>query len=289
MRDAPSRTAEIVCFMRAAEAREPERHRILYDRYAQLFLRPLSRASLATWRIAGSVNRWAGDLSPGMAAFVLARHRFIDEAMIEAVGRGSIRQVVLLGAGYDTRAYRFAGQLRDTRIFEVDHPATGGRKRTVTAANTELLVDPGNLSYVEIDFRVDSLSEKLRAAGFDPAVPAFFVWEGVSMYLTREQVKNTLQTLHALGASGSELALDFWFLMDGSNLYSTVHRTAAQMLSFLSEPITFTLHPEDAPSMLERLGWRAEDVATASELERRFVTDERKVSPANYVLTATRI
>lgn len=289
MRDAPSKTAELVCFMRAADAREPESHRILSDVHAELFLSPLSRAALATWRIAGTMNRWAGDLSPGVSTFVVARHRFIDEAMLAAVKRGLIKQVVLLGAGYDTRAYRFSAELAGTQIFEVDHPATGRRKRTVVEANAQLLVDPGNVTRVEIDFRVDVLADRLKDSGFNPKLPTFFVWEGVSMYLTREQVKGTVRDLHALAAPGSELAIDFWFLIDDPSLFSTVHRAGAHMLYFLGEPITFAIHPEDAESLLERLGWKVRDLAIASELEARFVKDERRVSPANYVLSATRL
>ena len=289
MRDSPSRTAEIVCFMRAADAREPEAKRILSDRFAELFLSPPSKAALATWGVVGSINRWAGDLSLGMGAFVLARHRFIDEALVSAVLRGEVQQVVLLGAGYDTRAYRFRSDLEAVRIFEVDHPATGRRKRRVLAEHTSQLPDPENLTRVEIDFRVDSLPDRLSQAGFDIARPTFFVWEGVSMYLSREQVESTLRTLHELAAPGSALAMDFWFLLEGQTAYySVLHRAAVRVLSFLGEPVTFSLPPKDAPAMLERLGWKATDLATAKELEARWLHNGRKASPGNYVLAATR-
>lgn len=286
MREAPSKTAELVCFIRAADAREPPQRRIVGDEYAELFLSPLSRAALSTWRIAGTVNRWAGDLSPGVSAFVLARHRFIDEALRAAADGGPLAQVVLLGAGYDTRAHRLAPVLSGTRVFEVDHPATARRKAEVLAQHPSRLVDPGNLTRVALDFRSDDLSSSLVGAGFDPVRPSFFIWEGVSMYLSREQVKSTLRTVRALAAPGSSLATDFWFLIDDPSVYSTVHRAGAHMLHFLGEPITFAIHPEDTEALLARLGWRVNDLADAAALERRHVPDDRRVSPANYVLTA---
>lgn len=287
MREGPSKTAELVCFIRAADARETPARRIVSDSHAELFLSPLSRAALATWRVAGTVNRWAGDLSPGVSTFVLARHRFIDEALLSAVRRGSIEQVVLLGAGYDTRVYRFTEALTRTKVFEVDHPATARRKQAVLEAQVDLLPDPGNVTRTSMDFRTDDLREKLRAKDFDPTRPTFFVWEGVSMYLTRAQVKETLSTLRSLAATGSQLALDFWFLIDDPGLFSTVHRAGAHMLYFLGEPITFAIHPEDAEALLSRLGWCSTDTAHANDLEQRFVPDERRVSPANYVVLAS--
>lgn len=288
MRDGPSKTAELVCFLRAADAREAPEHRIVGDEHAELFLSPIARAALATWRVAGAIDRWAGDLSPGVGTFVLTRHRFIDDALTSAAGASPLEQVVLLGAGYDTRVYRLRAALGGARIYEVDHPATARRKREILAEHTDRLADPENVTRVEVDFRTDDLTERLVAAGFDPERPCFFVWEGVSMYLTREQVKGTLRTLRALAAPGSALAIDFWFLLDDPSLFSTVHRAGAHALHFLGEPITFSIHPEDAAALLATLGWEARDVATAEELERRYVPDGRRVSPANYVLSAAR-
>src|SRR6202042_3149443 len=95
-------------------------------------------------------------------------------------------QVVILGAGFDTRAYRFKDLLQDKKIFEVDYRSTQEfKKRRVEA----ILGDPpSNLTFVEIDFQRDKLGAVLRNAGFQPGGKSFFVWEGVSMYLTESAV-----------------------------------------------------------------------------------------------------
>jgi len=127
VRGRPSQTAEVVCLMRASDQRRRPAERILDDPYARWFLGPMSRAALATWEASGRWGRLAERLSPGLTAWVLARHRWIDDCLARAV-EGDVAQVVLLGAGYDTRAYRFAAALRGRPVYEVDFPATSRRK-----------------------------------------------------------------------------------------------------------------------------------------------------------------
>src|SRR5262249_55238339 len=124
--NAPSQTAEAVCLMRAIEQRRPPAQRIVDDPYAKLFLGRLARAALASWEASGTLGTPAGGLSPGLAAYVLTRHRFIDDCLQHALA-GDVQQLVLLGAGYDSRAYRFAAALHGRPVFEVDFPATSRR------------------------------------------------------------------------------------------------------------------------------------------------------------------
>src|SRR5215510_14452541 len=187
--NAPSQTAEAVCLMRAMEQRRPAGERILGDPYAKLFLNRLARAALASWEASGALGAAAARLSPGLAAYIVTRHRFIDDCLRRALAR-SVEQLVLLGAGYDSRAYRFAGALKGRPVFEVDFPATSRRKaRIVARAGGQL--PSADVRAVEIDFATDSLEQRLREAGFRARRPCFFVWEGVSMYLTRDAVKAT--------------------------------------------------------------------------------------------------
>ena len=271
--------------MRATDQRRPRERRILDDPHAKLFLGPATRAALAALEASGKL----GDLSErallGLTTYVLTRHRFIDDRIRAAFDAGGVEQLVLLGAGYDTRAYRFAPLPNGCRIYEVDHPSTGRRKARIAAAHAGALPRVP-LRTVEIDFQTQSLEERLVAAGFKKGVRTFFVWEGVSMYLTRAAVKDTLSTIRRLGGPGSELAMDFWFLLDSPDLVSTTHRMSASLLHFLGEPITFGVHPEDVGSFLSRLGFDTAEIALASTLEARYVQDARKVYPANYVVHA---
>lgn len=106
------------------------------------------------------------------------------------------------------------------------------------------------------------------------------------MYLTRDAVKSTLQTLHHLGGPGSELAMDFWFLLDTPDLIAAAHRLTPNLLHVLGEPITFGIHPEDVTHFLGRLGYRAQEVMTPGRLEARYLNHQRSVYPADYVVHA---
>lgn len=271
----PSRTAESVAFMRATERAVPERTRVLDDPWAIHFLGAVTRAGLAG-------GPFSGRVLPMLTTFIVVRHRRIDDALAAALP--TVEQVVLLGAGYDSRAWRFKDALAGRPIFEVDHPATQRRKRRI--ADT---LSPCDARYVSIDFQTERLEDVLVAAGFVPGKPTFFVWEGVSMYLRRAAVKSTLAALHQLGGPGSQVAFDAWHLLDDPSLMATAHRTGANLLSLIGEPVTFSLHPEDAVDFCGRLGWRITDVADAGELERRYIRDGRRVYPASYVAVAERI
>jgi len=282
--NAPSQTAEAVCLMRAMEQRRPAGERILDDPYARLFLSRLARAALASWEASGALGAAAVRLSPGLAAYIVTRHRFIDDCLRRALAR-SVEQLVLLGAGYDSRAYRFAGALKGRPVFEVDFPATSRRKaRIVARAGGQL--PSVDVRAVEIDFATDSLEQRLREAGFRARRPCFFVWEGVSMYLTRDAVKATLATIRELTAARSELVMDFWHLLDSPDLLTSAYRMSANLLSLLGEPVTFGIHPEDVSPFLARLGYRVLDLADAGELERRYVRDRRRVVPGCYLVHA---
>jgi methyltransferase (TIGR00027 family) len=139
-----------------------------------------------------------------MRIFIAVRTRFAEDALAAAFERG-VRQLVVLGAGLDTYAYR--GTLRDRlRVFEVDHPATQAWKRQRLAEAAIPL--PKSLTFAPIDFERETLAEGLAAAGFDPAQQTFFTWLGVVPYLTEEAVWSTLGFIASL-PNGAHVAFDY--------------------------------------------------------------------------------
>jgi methyltransferase (TIGR00027 family) len=113
---------------------------------------------------------------------------------------------VILGAGFDTRAYRLTELLRNARVFEVDQPSTQEYKmRRIREAAIEV---PLNLTYVPMDFRREKLDAVLRGAGYDAAQITFFIWEGVTMYLPEAAIEETLHWI-AAQAPGSAIVFDF--------------------------------------------------------------------------------
>ncbi|MBK6688027.1 MAG: SAM-dependent methyltransferase [Deltaproteobacteria bacterium] len=267
------------------DQRRPPALRVLDDPWARHFLSPAFRAALGTIKASGPLGEWVEAHSTGLAAYILTRHRYIDDLLVAALARG-IEQVVILGAGYDTRAYRFSDALAGRPVWELDFPATSARKLEILGRLGKDL-PPARVQHLQIDFRQEQVEDALFRGQFLLGRPTFFIWEGVSMYLTRDAVKATLHMLQGLGGPGSELAMDFWFLLDAPDLVAAAHRLTPNLLHVLGEPITFGIHPDDVTHFLDRLGYRANEVMTAARLEARYLDNQRSVYPADYVVHAT--
>ena len=279
----PSRTAEATAFQRATERRMPPGVRVLDDEYAERFLAPLRRAALAaSGPVARLEEAWLG-LTP----YVVCRHRYIDDRLREALRDGA-EQVVVLGAGYDSRAYRFAEELAGRPVFEVDYPATQARKeRILEGMRKKGALPDANVRHVSIDFQHERLGDRLKASGHRRDKRTFFAWEGVSMYLTRAAVKSTLDAVRELAPRGSDLVFDAWFLLDEPDLRATAHRLSANVLSVLGEPVTFSMHPEDVGAFLGRHGLSVAEIAGADQLTARYLKGGRRhVYPACYLVHA---
>jgi methyltransferase (TIGR00027 family) len=139
-----------------------------------------------------------------MRIFIASRSRFAEDALAAAFERGT-RQLVVLGAGLDTYAYR--SPLRDRlRIFEVDHPATQEWKRQ--RLRDAAIPIPNSLTFAPIDFEQQTLAQGLIAAGFDPSQQTFFTWLGVVPYLTEETVWSTLGFITSL-PNGAHVVFDY--------------------------------------------------------------------------------
>jgi len=136
---------------------------------------------------------------------MIVRTRFIDEALERAV-RGGATQVVVLGAGFDSHAYRCREQLAGARVFEVDRPVTQALKKQ--RVHDVLGAPPANLTYVALDFEHEDLADVLKRSGYDPAERTFFILEGVTMYLPEEAARGTLRFV-AAHPPGSGIAFDF--------------------------------------------------------------------------------
>lgn len=287
LRRRPSLTAEAVCFARALEHLKPEAERVVDDPFAQHFLSPAGRRALGAWS-AGRTTRTFFGLGRASTSYVPLRHRFIDDRLLDALEVGA-EQVVLLGAGYDSRAYRFAERLAGRPVYEVDLPAISRFKAHVIAEHSDIFPKTHTVR-VEIDFETETLQQSLPRAGFRVGAPTFFTWEGVSMYLTRAAVQATLDAVWALSGSGSAIAFDMWHLVDDPSLLGTARRTAPAALSFIGEPIIFGIHPEEIDYFLDRRGFAVSDLAGASELRQRYAPNHPAlVDDAMYVLAAERL
>jgi methyltransferase (TIGR00027 family) len=193
---------------RALGAREPDPAMRNPDSLAEKLLGPDELALIqehAVGRALSNPEPATSYEAMGTAVMMLVRTKFIDEKLAQAIANGA-KQYVILGAGFDTRAYRFQDLLKDVKVFEVDSEATQTYKRK--RAEATIGPPPQNLTHVSIDFNRDQLMESLVRAGFDAAVKTFFTWEGVSMYVAEEGVRATLSMI-ATTAPGSTLVMDY--------------------------------------------------------------------------------
>jgi methyltransferase (TIGR00027 family) len=251
---------------------------VLDDPFAQAMLRP--RWALMDKVLRRPVAAWWG--RNRTFSWLAARTRFYDDAVTEALDAG-IRQVVVVGAGYDSRAWRLA---RDgVRFFEVDHPATQADKRGRAPENGPC--------YVPVELGVDALHEALPSAGFRTDRPSLFLAEGLTMYLTEPQVRDLLGALHRLGAPGSRLAVNFGLGVEAAaerrgRAGAAFHAVA---LALSGEHVHFRPTPGHATEVLTATGWTPERTHTAPELIRRYLTGSglpvSGVRPTAFAMTAS--
>jgi methyltransferase (TIGR00027 family) len=199
-----SRTAVLVCQGRAAA-----HGRIAVEEFsdpiALALLRDGERAVVEQVRTGIPPQDWRQrldyELVGATAEAMVARTVAIDDA----IRARPCAQLVILGSGLDARAWRMP-ELAGTTVFEVDHPASQRDKRDRIGSLTPLA---GTLRLTPVDFTRDQLDPALAAAGHDPGQPTTWVWEGVVTYLTREQVRATVELIRARSAPGSRLIVNY--------------------------------------------------------------------------------
>jgi methyltransferase (TIGR00027 family) len=207
----PSRTAILTAAARALGSREPDASVRNPDWAAGRLIGPPELALIADHPIGTAAGRdfqKALD-DPEIFGFVwlmLVRTRFIDEQLVRAIRNGAT-QVVILGAGFDTRAHRFPELLKEAAVIEIDYGATQEYKqRCVEAAVGGA---PVNVVYAPVDFARESLGEVLHRAGFQPDRKTYFIAEGLSMYVPEDGMTETLRVIAAESAAGSTLLLEY--------------------------------------------------------------------------------
>jgi methyltransferase (TIGR00027 family) len=276
VQDRASFTAETVALMRALETHRGSGRRLFVDPFAEPFTRGRLRF-LARWSrvpVVGALAAWVYDrvAGPGPRPSAVARTRFIDDAVTAAAD--TAEQLVLLGAGFDTRAHRLPAA-RGITTFEVDHPATQARKVAIVAGEG---LDTRRVTYVPVDFERDRLDTALLAAGFDATRPAVFVWEGVTNYLTADAVDATLAVVRALAAPGSVLVFTYVHagVIDGTVTFPEAERWVHNVQR-AGEPWTFGLVPADVPEHLRTRGFElVTDVSTRDADGGRFAALGRR-------------
>ncbi|MBL1118443.1 class I SAM-dependent methyltransferase [Streptomyces sp. 110] len=256
MRAKPSRTAQHVALFRALESVR-QGPRLFHDPYAASSLSfgyQLVVALARVPRVGRGVERYIDERWPaGPRASAVVRTRLIDDLFIGALDDGA-RQAVLLGAGYDSRAFRLAAA-RAVSVLEVDHPATQAIKRELVARHVPA-DQQDRVRFVPVDFLREDLVAALRQSGFQRE-RTVVTWEGVTNYLNPRSVHDTLTGLASAMPAGSRVIFTYMDrrALDGTGDFDGVAEWADTVRA-AGEPFTFGFLPDELPEYLAERGFR---------------------------------
>ncbi|MEO8816499.1 MAG: SAM-dependent methyltransferase [Mycobacterium sp.] len=267
----------------AIEQHEPPGRRLVDDDLAALFLPTWLRWFVGATRPSALRRLLISGMDrtgPGLWANLTCRKRFVDDKLGEALdGPESPGAVVILGAGLDTRAYRLTRRTR-IPVFEVDQPINIARKAATVRRVLGRL--PLSVRLVALDFERDDVLTALSEHGYRIDNRTFFIWEGVTQYLTEDAVRATLEGLRPV-ASGSRLVFTYVRrdFIDGTNLYGakSLYRLTRQRRQMWH----FGLDPEKVSEFLADFGWRLVEQAGPDDLVQRYI------APTGRNLTASQI
>jgi len=243
-----SRTAEYMALFRALESARSPGERLFEDRDAARFLRPRLQAvahAARTPALRAAILAYIDRRWPGPRLSGVVRTRVIDDFVVAALAAGC-EQLLLLGAGYDTRASRLQ-PARGAAVFEVDHPATQARKRATMGERA------AHVRYVPVDFERDPLAPALERCGFDRGRRSCVLWEGVFSYLTPEAIDQTLSALVDLCAATSRILITYLDqrALDFPDSYPPAW---IGVVNEVGEPFRTGLAPERAPTFFAARG-----------------------------------
>jgi len=256
-----SLTAQGIAIARVLESSKPAGERICYDPLARQLISPI-------FYLLGTLFADVDERkNPGAIGFLVARCRYMDDYLQECLDKG-IQQLVILGAGLDSRAYRFE-QLKDqVKVFEIDHPATQLVKQKKLRKIFGNL--PEQVTYVPVDFNEETL-QKLFDFGYNRQLKTLFIWEGVVHYLTPEAVGRTLEFVVKNSGPGSMIIFDYLYL----SALNAVHKSGGIMRmqrarKFTGEGLTFGIEEGQVEEFLQKRGFTQIKNVTNVDLKKAY-------------------
>jgi methyltransferase (TIGR00027 family) len=284
-----SRTAEMNCLYRAASSLEANCH---YHSDDDLAVRLLPGFFKVLLHIPLFRTFFSHVLPPpGIYEYVIARTKYIDAVFKQALAE-PFDQILLFGAGFDTRALRLQTEAQHTRVFELDAPLTQQAK--IQQYNKRNLSIPSNVVFIAIDFDKESLPRKLDVAGFHKDRRSLFVLEGLLMYLEPESVQATFQTIREYAGIGSWVVFDYIqasVLQNENTLYGEAGLTKS--VSKAGEQWRFGIEPGEVASFVAVYGFQVSDHKGAPKLEATYFQDADgrlvgRINGTHCIVTAVR-
>jgi methyltransferase (TIGR00027 family) len=267
LKEQPSQSAMTTLFCRAISAVD-EREEIKGPDYlAEIFLPEESTTPLRD----KAARKWVLDniLTGGAYEYFIARTAYVDKLFREALDR-HIPQIVFLGAGYDSRPYRFSDCIRNTKIFEIDSCATQERKLKLLKKSGVFI--NSNIVYIPIDFDTEDLEEKLFSAGFDKNLLSFYIWEGVTYYLEETSVYNTLNFIKRNSPAGSILFFDYMLYSEERHNRPEIKDALDRMKKlYKAESVKFMIQENDITRILNENGFGIIEEMMTDEMELKYL------------------
>jgi methyltransferase (TIGR00027 family) len=266
-----SRTAAMTCLSRATSYIDKRECYAGPDNIAYVLIPPFFKLLLKSGWLFRLFSRYF--FPNGIYEYVIARTKYFDAVFTEALEHG-FDQIVIFGAGFDSRALRFNYKNRDTRIFEIDAPIT--QREKLEAYQLKKLVVPGNLLFVPINFNKDSLADEMEQAGFVAGRKSLFLLEGVTMYLSRDAIEKTFRFISNVSATGSIIVFDYIYagVLRKENKYygeGEIYKTVASV----GEQWTFALEEGEVERFLSGYGFLLTDNSGKPELEDRYFKNSK--------------
>lgn len=267
-----SRTAQYMALFRALETRRPRGKRLFNDPYAIKFLdNKLKRVTrISSLPVARKIiQRIIFRKIPGALSSGLARTKYIDDLLKQSIDSG-VKQVIILGAGFDTRALRL-GFLQNLPVIEIDHPGTARLK--METLEQELGGLPEHVQYLQIDFNVQSLEELAAASNINFNIPAAIIWEGVTNYLNAEAIANTFRFISKF-PQGSTIIFTYvnQLVLDNPQLFFGAPKLLHD-LEQIEERWTFGFRPEELDSYLCGFRMQLKEDLGAADYRARYIPD----------------
>jgi methyltransferase (TIGR00027 family) len=268
-----SRTALGAATCRLIEQYQPEETRLFNDPVAKELVGPLIRFLMQSAGMRNFTVKQTDAVGTGIYGAQICRTRYIDDTVQAALSKGVV-QLVILGAGFDTRPYRLSG-LERVKVFEVDLPAVREDKKKKLQKSLGRL--PENVTFIPIDFDTQTMEAVFIGTAFDPSKPAVFIWEGVTQYISGQAVR---QTLSFVGKSAPGSLIVFTYVLKSIIERRSDIPGADHMMDVVAKqaPWVFGLEPSNVSDFLKPFHLvLIEDVGNADYQERYLQPLERNL------------
>lgn len=268
--DQASRTAQYMALFRALESNRASGKRLFNDPYAMLFLtngfkRVVRFAGIPLFK--SIIQQKIRKRIPGGYSSGVARTRYIDDLLQQTIQQGA-KQVIILGAGYDTRALRL-DFLQDVPVIEIDHPNTA--KDKVGLLQQALGKLPANVRYYQIDFNEQHLDDLAAQRHLNLSIPTTIIWEGVTNYLSEQAIDSTFSFASKL-PPGSHIIFTYVhsLIFDDPKAFYGAEKLLND-LAEIEEHWTFGFDPDELPAYLQRYQYTLVEDLGATEYRARYI------------------